>query len=112
MDAVNSKLKSDSIRNVAFTLRNVKLFEIDDSTVAEKIVNRDPTCADSIKRRIDHKDIVTMIKSTLVADVDFDLEFKNNLSEEIKTEAAKEFALSMNATVEALSDGRRKISGT
>lgn len=88
-----------AVRSVKFSLSNVKLVEIPDNLVLKGFKSRTKDCNDAITLRIGAKKSVSMIKSILIADVTYDVQFDGDVAADAKAEAISDLALSLGTKV-------------
>lgn len=100
-DAV-SAWKADArlkvVRSVTFRLSNVQLLEIADNVIFEGFRRRTALCKQAIEFRLSRSNPVSMIKSILLADVEYIIDFDGNIGSELKMEATRALEAKLGAT--------------
>lgn len=99
------------VDRVTFSLANVRVVEVADDEVRKAIRNRDPDCHASIKDRFDKNELVTMIKSVLIADVRYQVHLRSGLDTTAKTTALREFALALDLRTHLDESSRQVLLG-
>ena len=111
MSSIQASPSLHAVDRVTFSLTNVRVVEVADDQVREAIQNRDPRCHEAIKARFDGKVPVTMIKSALIADVEYQLHFSRRLDQTIKAKALRELALKFDLRALADDTSQRTLLG-
>lgn len=112
ISALSGTQNLNLIRSLTFRLKNVELLEISDETAIAGLTRRTEACREAIKFRIEAKTPITMIKSALVADVEYVVEIDTELGAEGKAELADDLALKMELKLAGTTDRDFKLSGT
>lgn len=100
------------VRSVTFSLKNIKLVEIDDKTVMEGFKNRSNACKDAIQYRYDKSDSASMIKSVLVADVEYTVSFSGDISADVRAEIAEEAGAKLSAKISSSDENATHLVGS
>lgn len=106
LDQINGKFARNSVESINLNFSNAKVFEIDDATI-EQLANTNDSlniCVNSILRRIDNNEIVTMIQSSLQADVVYTVNFKNETEAGLRAEVLRNLAPSLSVDVSVSGD--------
>lgn len=110
-----SKLKGtgslEDVQNVTLKLENVRILEISDALVIESLANRSASCREAIKLRLQGDDVVTMVKSALVADVTYEAVLNVEGSAEVSAEAQDDLAASLASKVTSVDGGQVTLAG-
>lgn len=101
----------EDIAGVSFRLLNVRLHEIPDNVVLGGLPKREMTCREAIRFRADQGESVTMIKSVLMADVDYELTFARNLDSDSEADAKRRLALKLDLRLSKDVGGEVRIVG-
>ena len=104
-------LSLGAVRSVNFNLSNIKLMELPDTAVFGGFKNRSQDCDDAIKFRLGNANPVSMVKSVLVADVEYLVDFEGSIDAEAKGEAAKLLAANLGAKIEHGQSNNTRIIG-
>lgn len=100
------------VDRITFSLDNVRLVEVADDQVRKAILNRDPDCHAAIKARFDSNDIVTMIKSALIANVQYEVHFRSNLDATAETTVLRELALDFDLRTRVDQTSKQTLLGS
>jgi len=110
-----AQAKSDTrfaqIRNVSFQLKNIRLLEISDDSVLRGVQNRTPDCRDAIRFRVSGGEPVSMVKSVLIADVDYRVEFRRQLDTGTEADLKKQLALELDLRLASTQSGSNNLVG-
>ncbi|MEM6721116.1 MAG: papain-like cysteine protease family protein [Bacteroidota bacterium] len=88
-----------SIKNISIKLSNVKLLELPDDAFFELLNNRTKYCSEAIKNRKNAREQITLIKRVFQADVEYLVDFKDDLSKESKVNLIKDLSVKLNGTI-------------
>lgn len=111
ISGIRAKPSLKVVDRVTFSLANVRVVEVADDQVRKAIQNRDPHCHAAIKERFDRSDLVTMIRSALVADVLYKVHFRSDLDATAKTTALRELALDLDLRTHVDETSRQSLLG-
>lgn len=111
MSRIHAKPSLKVVDGVTYSLTNVRVVEVADDQVREAIRNRDPLCHASIKERFDQNHLVTMIKSVLIADVQYKVHFRSDLDATAKATALRELALASDLRTHIDETSRQVLLG-
>jgi hypothetical protein len=88
MDIVKGDVRFEAIKNITVKLNNPLIFEVNDVDVINAASNRDPVCKMAIEARREAKFKVTMIASSLQADVVYSVEWKTDTTLDVQAKIA------------------------
>ncbi len=111
MNDWKANLALDAIRSVQFTLSNLKLLEVPDSVVFDGFDKRTTNCNSAIKFRLTNEKPISMVKSVLVADVEYLIDFQGDLDANAKAQAAKALALEIGVTTDTTETNKTTLTG-
>lgn len=109
--AWKGNVELSAVKSVTFKLSNVTLKEVADAVVVERFSRRSTSCRDAIDFRLNKPNPVSMVKSALIADVDYVVEFEGTASAEAKAEATKAMAVSLGLNVGADQSNETRLLG-
>jgi Papain-like cysteine protease AvrRpt2 len=100
------------VRDITLSLSNIKLLEVADDVVFGGFKKRSPECGTAIGFRIkEQKNPVSMVKSALVADVEYAVEFNGSISGDAKAKAASDLALNLGVKVDSSDVTKTQLVG-
>ena len=111
MSKVRGDIRFEALQNVTLQLNNIRILEVPDDLITGGVKNRTEDCWTAIKLRMSKKTPVTMVKSVLIADVDYQLSFKREMSAEAMANVKKQLALKLDLRLTKGEAGNSQISG-
>lgn len=109
--SVRANANLDAVHSVHFNLSNIKLMELPDAVAINGYQERSPECDQAIRFRLKNENPVSMVKSILIADVEYLVEFDGSANAEIKSKAAKVLAANLGANIEHRQSGKTHLVG-
>ena len=110
-----SKLKGngalEDIRNVTLKLSNVRVLEISDAIVIDHLRNRSEACREAIRLRLQGDEVVTMVRSALVADVTFVAALTTEGHATVSADVQDKLATSLTSKVTSADNGKVTLVG-
>lgn len=110
-----AKIKGESkfaeVRKISFQLKNIRVIELADEVVMRGLQQRTQPCREAILFRIEGKESVSMVKSVLIADVDYRVEFNRELESRTEADLKKQLALELDLRLGAGEDGSSSLVG-
>jgi hypothetical protein len=101
-----------AVRNVTLSLSNVSLLEVADDVVFGGFKKRTAECGTAIQFRFkEQKNPVSMVKSALIADVEYLVDFDGSVSGDAKAKAASDLALGLGVKVDSSDQTKTKLVG-
>jgi hypothetical protein len=91
-----SEEQYEVVKNINFTLSNIKLLEIPDDAVFEYVNDRKPSCEQAINKRISAGQKISIIKRVLQADAVYNIKYDDNASAEIRAKLTSELAVKLS----------------
>jgi hypothetical protein len=111
LSRIQGNMSFAEVKSVSFQLKNIRIVEIPDDVVIAGLRNRALPCRDAIRFRTERKEAVSMVKSVLMADVDYQVEFKRDLKSNTQAELKKKVALELDGRLASDQEGSRTIVG-
>jgi hypothetical protein len=112
--ALNDQIKGDSkfnsVESVSIKLTNIEIIEVANDTVLSGIRSRELNCKDAIRLQYD-TGTISMIKSVLVADAQYEVSFEDSIDSTSKANLKKELALKLDLRLQASKNGTSTIVG-
>lgn len=111
-----SKVKNNSnfslIENIQLKITNIRLVELSDDTIINGInTGRTDSCKQAIRFRIKQKTPITMIKSAYIADIYYEVDFKNELEAKTEAKIKKQLALELDLRISSSESEKVNIIG-
>ena len=111
-----SRLKASAefapVRDVTFRLSNVKLVELPDAVVFKSFKQRTAECDQAIAFRLKQQTYpVSMIKSALIADVEYLVDFDGHIDAQASAKASSDLALELGAKLESSDTIKARLVG-
>ena len=111
MEELKGESKFSEVRTISFQLKNIRIIELPDDVVIGQLQQRTQCCRDGIRFRLDGEMPVSMIKSVLIADVDYRVEFDRELESGTEADLRKQLALKLDLRLDADEDGSSSLVG-
>lgn len=80
LERAQASVGGDQVESVTARLVNAKILSLSDADVMEGLADRSPECARAIKARLEQGYELVMVNAALVADLDFNIEWKSTIS--------------------------------
>ena len=101
----------EGVEEVTLLLTNVKIVEITDEMVVAGLSQRSEACRQAVKLRMEAGQIVTMIKSALVADVSYIAKVINSGEGEISTELQDKLSTMLVSKISKVDNDQIELVG-
>jgi hypothetical protein len=112
LHSLQAKGDLSALRSVTFTLSNVKLLEIPDTAVVSGFKSRSAECRTAIGLRTkDPSHPVSMVKSALIADVEYVVDFEGSTGADARAKAITDLALDLGAKVDDADTSKSRLTG-
>lgn len=109
--SLKGESKFTEVKNISFNLKNIRVIELPDDVVMQGLQKREPQCREAIRFRIDAKQPISMVKSVLIADVTYSLEFNRELESGTIADLKKRIALALDLRLGTGEDGANTLVG-
>ena len=111
LESLKNRSEFADIASISFQLGNIRLVEIPDDVVIGGLPDRVQTCREAIRFRTEKGEVVTMIKSVLIADADYTVTFTRELSSDSQADLRRRLALEMDLRLKKDESGVRRMTG-
>lgn len=99
------------VRDISFSLSNVRLLEITDDAVFGGFKSRTAECKEAIAFRLDRKNPVSMIKAAFIADVAYVITFDGDIGADVRASVARDLALDLGVKVDNAETSKSRLVG-
>ena len=99
----------DTVRGLAFRLRNVKVAEMPDTVAIKGIADRSVECQRAIASRKEAGEEVSVVRAVFVADAEYSLTLRAGVDAESQAQATNSLALALQAVVQG--DTEKRLVG-
>ena len=111
LEKVKGAVEFSEIKKISFQLKSIKLLELPDDAVMRALPDRKQHCLEAIRFRVEGEQLVSMIKSVLIADMYYRVEFDKKLSSDVEAKLKEELALELDLRLQTAEDGSQEIVG-
>ena len=108
---VKGESKFSEVKIISLYLKNIRVIELPDDVVMQGLQKRAPHCREAIRFRIEEMKPVSMIKSVLIADVYYRVEFNRELGSGTEANLKKQLAMELDLRMDVGEDGSSSLVG-